>query len=190
MKRWLNRDLNVQELTDTINRLTASPSDPEFASVHFIQDPYQFRDTGPGVLPITSAQMAGTLEQLVEVFQQPAVEFLRLNPQFALAQQIAPGTPVQVPDPGFSPLLAVHLAARVLADSSLATRREALVRVLVPVAAVNSTALDSVLSYLLMAKLPDDPELLEEIVDVTGPVVFGDVSPSEAQIGPDATMVG
>lgn len=190
MKGWHNRDLNVQALIDTINRLTASPSNPEFASVHFIQDPYQFRDTGPGVLPITSAQMAGTLEQLVEVFQQPAVEFLRLNPQFALAQQIAPGTPVQVPDPGFSPLLAVHLAARVLADSSLATRREALVRVLVPVAAVNSTALDSVLSYLLMAKLPDDPELLEEIVDVTGPVVFGDVSPSEAQIGPDATMVG
>jgi hypothetical protein len=90
-----------------------------------------------------------------------------------------------VPDPGFPPLLAVHLAARALTDHSLDEERGALLRSLVPVAANNPIALDTLLSYLLIANQPDDPELLEDIVREAGPVVFGDVSPSTAQIGPD-----
>jgi hypothetical protein len=43
-----------------------------------------------------------------------------------------------------------------------------------------------VLSYLLIASQPDDAELLEEVAREAGPVVFADVAPSTAQIGPDA----
>jgi hypothetical protein len=58
-------------------------------------------------------------------------------------------TRVRVVDPGFAPLLAVHFAARALADHSLHGERGALFRALVPVAASNPTAADTVLSYLL-----------------------------------------
>ena len=92
---------------------------------------------------------------------------------------------IRVPDPGMAPLLAVHLGARMLADDSLVDERSALLRTLVPVAASNPTALDTVLSYLLIATRPEDPELLAEIAKEAGPVVFANVAPLNAQIGPD-----
>jgi hypothetical protein len=59
---------------------------------------------------------------------------------------------VLVPDPGFAPLLAIHFAARALADDSLDEERGALFRALVPVAASNPTALDTLLSYRMTRK--------------------------------------
>jgi hypothetical protein len=58
----------------------------------------------------------------------------------------------------------------------------------VPVAAANPTALDTVLSYLVIAADLQDAELLEEIVAEAGPIVFAEVPAPEAQIGPDAVM--
>jgi hypothetical protein len=101
---------------------------------------------------------------------------------------LAGGTCVHVPDPGLAPLLALHLSARVLADDSIAEERVALLRALVPVAAANPTALDTVLSYLVIAADLQDAELLEEIVTEAGPIVFAEVPVPEAQIGPDAAM--
>lgn len=187
LQRWHQAVLTGQELADTIRRVAASPTDREFAADHLVHEPYRYRDDNdPDRLPIASARQAETLEQLVEVFQRPAVEFRRLNPQYGLTEMLGDKAPIQVPDPGFAPLLAVHLAARVLAEDSLEDERGALLRALVPVAANNPTALDTVLSYLLIDNQPDDPELLEDIVREAGPVVFGDVAPSTAQIGPDA----
>lgn len=187
LKRWHALTLKGQELAQAINRLAAVPANAEFAADHFVHDVYQYRDdNSPGVLPVAVARQAETLEQLVEVFQRPAVEFRRLNPQFGLTQSLRDKELVRVPDPGFVPLLAVHFAARVLSDESLDGNRGALIRALVPVAAINPTALDTILSYLLIANPPDDPELLEDITKETGPVVLNDIAPSEAQIGPDA----
>jgi hypothetical protein len=124
------------------------------------------------------------------VFQRPAVEFRRLNPQFGLTQKLAGGTSILVPDPGLAPLLAVHFCARALADPALEDQRSELIRALVPVAAVNPTALDTVLSYLLIASEPDDQKLTADIAAQAGPVAFGDVPIPVAQIGPDATMPG
>jgi hypothetical protein len=188
LKRWHQATLTGQELASAISRLAASPSDSEFAADHLVHEPYQYRDgNDPDILPIANARQAETLEQLVEVFQRPAVEFRRLNPQYGLTQRLAGRTEVRVPDPGFAPLLAVHFSARALADQSLdEVRRVALLRALVPVAASNPTALDTLLSYLLIVNEPDDAELLEDIVREAGDVVFSDVAPSAAQIGPDA----
>jgi hypothetical protein len=97
-------------------------------------------------------------------------------------------TPIFVPDAGFACLLAVCLAARALADDSLDEERTAFIRALVPVAANNATALDTVLSYLLLPTRPHNARLLEEVAREAGPVVFGDVAPSMTQIGPDAAM--
>jgi hypothetical protein len=186
LSRWHQTALTGPELSSAIRRLAASPGDAQFAADHLICEPYEYREENdPDILPIASARDADTLNQLVEVFQRPAVEFVRLNPQFGLSQKLDKNTMVRVPDPGFAPLLAVHFAARALADESLEEERGELFRALVPVATVNPTALDSLLSYLLIATDPDDPELLEDIVREAGPVAFGDVAPSNAQIGPD-----
>src|SRR6266536_754485 len=188
LNRWHHIALSGKNLADTIRRLVRSPMDREFAADHFIHEPYQYRDDDPDVLPIHQAREAESLERLVEVFQRPAVEFRRLNPEYNLTERLADKTPIRVPDPGFAPLLAIHLAARVLADDSLEEERIALIRLLVPVAVNNPTALDTVLSYLLIATKPDDPELLEEIGKQIGPAAFENVAAPAAQIGPDGVM--
>jgi hypothetical protein len=63
-----------------------------------------------------------------------------------------------------------------------------LFRALVPVVASDPTALDTVVSYLLIASRADDPEVLEDVVKEAGEVAFSDPLPSLAQIGPDAVM--
>jgi len=186
LNRWHHVVLSGKDLADTIRRLVTSPIEREFAADHFVHEPYQYRDDERDMLSIDPARQAETLEQLVQVFQRPAVEFLRLNPQYGLTEKLDDKTTIRVPDAGFAPLLTIHLAARVLADHAMEQDGAALIRALVPVAVNNPTALDTVLSYLLIAAKPDDPELLEEILAEVGPVVFADVAASAAQIGPDA----
>jgi hypothetical protein len=186
LKRWHLVSLSGQGLADTVRRFAASPNEGEFSADHVVHERYSYRDENdPDTLSIASAREAATLEQLVEVFQRTAVEFRRLNPQYGLAQTLDHKTAIRVPDPGFVPLLAVHLAARVLADDSLEDERGSLIRAVVPVATNNPTAFDTILSYLLIANQPDDPELVEEMVTETGPVVMANVAASTAQIGPD-----
>lgn len=175
MKRWHARDLQGEDLVRMVKKLAATPRDIEFATDHFVGELYQHRDLGPDVLSIDPARSADTLESLAEVFQRPTVEFRRCNPDSGLDQHLAASTPIRVPDQGFPPLLAVHLAARVLADESLDDRRSALIRDLVPVAAANPTTLDTVLSYLLIAADPGQAEILGQMVNEVGAVRFGDV---------------
>ncbi|MBI5578752.1 MAG: hypothetical protein HY895_06330 [Deltaproteobacteria bacterium] len=189
LQDWHHRDLKGQDLADTIRRLARSPSAAEFAATHVIHEPYRYRDDNdPDTLPIHQARQAETIEQLVEVFQMPAVEFRRLNPQHSLTEKLGDRTAVLVPDPGLVPLLAVHLASRALADADLDEERTPLIRSLVPAAAINPTALDTVLSYMLVAAAPDDPDLLEVLAREAGPVDFVDTAAPKIQVGPDSAM--
>lgn len=189
LKGWHLIALTGKELTILIHRFAISPSDSEFAAEHFVHDMYRYREGNiTDILPVTEARQAETLEQLADVFLVSAAEFRRLNPQFSLNETLNDKTLIRIPDPDFAPLLAIHLAARVMADHSLDYVRDVLLRELIPVAANNSTALDTVLSYLLIADQPDDPILLNEIAQETGPVVFTDVAPSNGQIGPNGVI--
>jgi hypothetical protein len=188
LRRWHGSVLVGADLAATITRLARSPNDVEFAADHVVHEPYMHRHDEKDLLPVTKARDAAALQDLVEVFQRSAVEFRRLNPQYGINDVLPDATPIHVPDPGLAPLLAVNLAARALADDSIAEERVALVRSLVPVAAANPTALDTVLSYLAIAADLQDAELVEEIVAQVGSVVFADVPAPEAQIGPDAVM--
>jgi hypothetical protein len=190
LKRWHETLLTGKELAGVTRRLAAFGDDGEFAADHVIREPYRYRyDNDLDILPITSARDAQTLEQLGEVFQRPSGEFTRLNPQYGLTQTLDDNTRIRIPDPGLAPQLAMHFAARTFSDPSLDGERAALVRTLVPIAAGNPTALDTVLSYLLIATDPDDPELLEAIVREAGaPQAFADVAVPAAQIGPDAAI--
>jgi hypothetical protein len=183
LSRWHRKSLTGQSLADTIGRFVALPSDPEFAAEHVVHEPYQHRLDGPQTLSADNARQAQTLERLVDVFRRPAVEFRRLNPEFGLTDQLAGGTPVVIPDPGLAPLLSIHFAARVLSDNSLTEDRASLIQSLVPSAVNNPTALDTVLSYLLIAVKPDNVQVMEELTKEIGPVVVLDVAPPTAQIG-------
>jgi hypothetical protein len=58
---------------------------------------------------------------------------------------------VNIPDPGFVNLLTGRLSAEILVDDHLSDReRVRLIQALVPLAAANSTVLDTVLSRLLL----------------------------------------
>lgn len=189
LKRWHATPLTSAALADAVQRLAASPGEAEFAADHVVGEGYRYREKDDAnILSIEEAQRANTLEQLVDVFQRSAVEFRRLNPNFGLAQTLAPNTPVRVPDPGLAPLLAIHLAARTFADDTLDDERATLLRQLVSVAVINPTALDTLLSYLLMATRPEDEEVLDDIVKEAGPVTFGDIAPPAAQIWPDSAI--
>ncbi len=188
LTRWHRRALAGADLAAAIGRLSRSPNDVEFAADHVVGMEYAFRPKTPDMLPVAEATDAATLEQLGDVFQRSSVEFRRLNPTHAVSEALSPGTLVHVPDPGFAPLLAVHLAARAMADDSIADQRVALVRTLAPVAAINPTALDTVLSYFVVAADLQDPGLLEEIAEEAGPVILTDTVAPAAQIGPDAVL--
>jgi len=178
--------LQSDELANTIRQLAATPDDAAFAAAHVVNEAYGYRGSDPDTLPIDNARDANTLEQLAEVFQRSSVEFRRLNPEFGLSDRLEDQTPIRVPDPGFAPLLAVHLAARALADDVLDDRRTALLRSLVPIAVINPTALDTMLSYLCIAAEPD-ADVLEEVAGDVGEVRFNDVAAPMGQIGPDGT---
>ena len=172
-----------------IERFANAPDDAEFAADHLVHEAYRFRNHhDPDTLPIAPAREADTLDRLADVFQRPAVEFLRVNSGHGLAAVLAPGTGVRVPDPGFAPLLAVHLAARVVAQASLGIARAGLIRRLVAVASRNATALDSVLGCLLIAADLEDAGILEDVVTETGPVVLTEVRPPGAIVGPYGVM--
>ena len=73
--------------------------------------------------------------------------------------------PLNMPDPGFPPRLAARFAAEILADPTRSPQeRIQRIRALVPVAAVDPTALDAVLGRLVLATAmasPNDIPLLE-----------------------------
>ena len=97
---WHRKALSGPVLVDTIARFIAAPSDAEFAAQHLVHEPYQYRREDPQTLSAEKARDAETLEQLVEVFQRPAVEFRRLNSHFGLTDKLADQTPIIVPDHG------------------------------------------------------------------------------------------
>jgi hypothetical protein len=191
LRRWHRLDLDAAALQQTIERLAQSSREPEFAADHIINEPYRFRygDTPEAeMLPISPAREANTLERLVEVFQRPEIDFLGVNPAMGSSVPIAPGTLVKIPDPGLAPLLAVHLAARMLATGSLGPERAHLIRMLVPAALPNATTLDTIFGYLFIATALKDVDILEAIVKETGPVVLAEEKPPAGQIGPDAAI--
>jgi hypothetical protein len=176
LRRWHRTALDGPALAAAIERFAAAASSVEFAADHVVGEPYAYRNPdGQFVLPVWQATQANTLEALADVFQRPAVEFLRLNPGLTLTAPLAEGTSIRVPDPGLAPLLAVHLAARASMAAALTLpAKTALVRSLVSPAAENSTALDSVLGYLLLTSDPEDARVLDALVETLGPPALGD----------------
>jgi hypothetical protein len=94
---------------------------------------------------------AASLPELAAVYRTSLSSVQRLNRGWKAGDR----TEVRVPDAGFAPLMAARLAADVLAATDLSgAQRAGLIRKLVPEAAGNRTALDTVLARLTLAGRP------------------------------------
>jgi hypothetical protein len=192
---WHGQDLPAATLTATIHRFATAPTDVEFAAQHAIGENFRFRceretegQWSPSarfpmvmddqMLPVWEATQADSLDRLADVFQRPALEFVRLNQNIGLQTTIAAGVRVHVPDPGLAPLLASHFAARVVAETTLGLDRARLIRLLLPLASANDTAFDTVLAYLLIVSDPEDSGVLGEVVAQLGAPVLPTTSAS------------
>jgi hypothetical protein len=177
-ERWWRPGLDVRR---EIAAITGEPRSERFAALHYIDHDYQGRGNPPRSFPLPDrVRNANTLAKLADAYQRGLPEFLRLNRGWEPEQPIPAGTPIHVPDPGLAPLLAARLAAEALVAPELsAAERVALIRSLVPVAALNPTALDTVLARLLLAERPTDSAILGRLA-VLAPMPK-DVQPDNLQ---------
>jgi hypothetical protein len=138
--------------------------------VHVVGQTYD-RDPQATVALPADVLMASTPGQLAKIYQRPLDDFQRLNVNLPQpAEPIPVGMPVNIPDPGFPPLLAARFAARALADPALSPeQQQGVIRALVPVAAADTTALDLVLARLLLASRSQDRAMLANLVELSAP---------------------
>ena len=180
---WEGPAVAMSGAAEAAGRLAEDASTPEFAALHVIGEKYEDRSRDTS-MPLPAEVFAlDTLAQLASAFQRPLDDFQRLNGDrhWEAGQAIAQGTPVNVPDPGLPPLLAARLAGKVLSDAGLSPQqKEAVIRGLVPVAAADATALDSVLARLVLASRCGDRAMLAALVALASQV--------EAEAPPDTAL--
>jgi hypothetical protein len=162
---WQSQSFNVAEV---VERLLKDPTSPEFTTIHRVGETYERRSSGSHGLRISEkVRQANTIRALAEnvyYLQIGEIQRVNQNPARAADEPLPPGALVNLPDAGFVTWLAARFSAAALADNALtATQRVRLIQSLVPVAAINPTALDTVLSRLLLAVCPADTELLERM---------------------------
>lgn len=162
---WWGEKFTTDIIGAVIARFVDNPAAPEFATIHFVAETYPLRTTGAERLTLPpEALEANTLPKLADLYKYPLPGFHRLNPHLPKDAPLPPQTPVRVPDPDFAPLLAARFAAETLAAPTLSkSERVRLIQQLIPLSATAPTVLDTVLSLLVLAARPTDPELLETL---------------------------
>lgn len=162
---WPSPPLSPDQVAEVIGRLARDRSAPEFSAVHVVGESYSHRDPNTRALMPERMLTAHTLDDLASVYQQPIEEFLRHNAEhgWAPGEGLPYGTRVNVPDPGFQPLIAARLSAAVLADGPPGPSLSALLRQLVPVTGADVTALATVIARLLLCSPTQDALLLNEL---------------------------
>ena len=162
---WPSPPLDAPNVAAVIGRLSQDRTDPEFNAMHVVGENYRHRESGGRTLMPRQMLTANTLEELSTVYQRPVEEFLRHNQGrgWAPDQQLPGGTRVNVPDPGFPPLLAARLSAAVLAGGAPGPALAARLRHLVPVTGADVTALGTVLTRLLFCSPTQDVQLLARL---------------------------
>lgn len=155
-----------QDLGDLAERFLAETGAAEFSSSWRVPEPFQHRDRQREMIRLPDSMVqARSLEALAgTVFMIPVAELVRLNPGVDVSQPLA--QEVSVPDAATAPLVAALLSAWVLADDTDPDVKVARIQRLVPVAAANATALDTVLMRLLLARPLGRPDLLDALDEV------------------------
>ena len=156
------------DLVAAARRLSDDGGGAEFAALHVVGESYDGRRDGGLPRPEKTCK-ADSLRRLAKLYDRPLADLLRLNHGngWQAETPLPDGTEVRIPDRGLAPLLAARFAAAVLVDPALdAVQRIEAIQALVPVAAANPTALDTVLARLLLAARPADPARLGALLDL------------------------
>src|SRR5205807_2605529 len=110
---------------------------------------------------------ASTLAALANIYHRPLPELIRANSGIDAEQTIQDGTLINIPDSGFATWIAGRVSAEALVDGALSeSDRLAVLQLLVPVAAPNTSILDTVLARMVLAAFPMDPVLLVQLSNV------------------------
>ena len=154
-----------------IERFCEDPEDQRFTALHIVGETFgRSKNDDPDMLPIPQKMLdARSLEDIAgEIFHLPVSELIRVNPGLNPDQPLVKGTPLRIPDPGFTPLLAARLSAEVLAHrKELDAKAPGLLVSLVPIALINQTALHLVLARLLLALGPSAVDIIAVVDELT-----------------------
>ena len=156
----------LASVRERVGRLPDAAWLPEFAGLHRVLHDYDGRRDDALTLP-DWALNADTFDALERLYQRPLDDFLALNGgQHPLDKRDV----VAVPDPGFLPHLVARLAAEILAvaESGMEPMQPLpWLRALVPHAVRSPTALDALLTRLVLAQgrwdLPPDDRLADAL---------------------------
>ncbi|MGH8508925.1 MAG: NB-ARC domain-containing protein [Gammaproteobacteria bacterium] len=159
VRRYWWQGFNLEERA---RRLAEAGHLLELAALHRVGHEYAGRRPDALQLPHWAADDR-TFDGLQRLYQRPKADFLRLS---GGERPLATGDEVAVPDPGFAPHLAARLSAETLAQAGhapLPPERLQLLRSLVPYAVPSPTALDAVLTRLVLAqgRRESPPDLAE-----------------------------
>jgi hypothetical protein len=162
---WPVPPLDPAQVAAVIGRLSRDRSTAEFSALHVVGERYRHREERTRQMMPPQMLTADTLEELATVYQRPIEEFLRHNQErgWAMDERLPAGTRVNVPDPGFPPLVAARLSAAILAGGPPGPALSAQLRHLVPVTGADVTALGTVLARLLLSSPTQDIQLLAEL---------------------------
>jgi hypothetical protein len=153
MRRYWWQAFNVDE---SQQRLTEAGHLPGFAALHRVGHEYIGRRADALKFPPWACDDR-TFDGLARLYQRPKADFLRLN---GGERPLNKGEELAVPDPGFVPHLAARFAAETLAKAGgapLSPDRMEVLRLLVPRAVPSPTALDAVLTRLVLAQARREP---------------------------------
>ena len=171
------------QLDDRARSLADAAYRPELNALHRVGHAYTGRRDDALALPPWATHV-GTFDALERLYQRSRADFLRLN---GADRPLVKGDDVAVPDPGLVPHLAARLAAEVLAQAGhnpLPPERLKLLRTLVPFAAISPTALDAVLTRLVLAQgRRGSPVELAEVEALQGVLRRRPMTPSDGPTG-------
>ncbi|MDA0165406.1 hypothetical protein OM076_34370 [Solirubrobacter ginsenosidimutans] len=157
--RWWPGPTDFEPIVD---RLIADSLTAEFSPIHIVGEVYRHRGAGERLDIPDAMRTADTLPALAEfVYRTTPSAIRRLNQNLPVDRALERDSEVSVPDSRFIPQLAARLAAGILAQTGRSPlARARLIRRLVPFAAENPTALDTILSRLVLAAPDGDFEAL------------------------------
>jgi hypothetical protein len=167
---WPFPPMDVAEVAAAIGRLSQDQSTPEFSALHVVGERYLHREPLSRNLMPPRMLTADSLAELARAYRRPLEDFQRINEEFDWApnEPLPAGTTVNVPDPGFPPLIAARLSAAALAGGPSGPARAAQLRQLVPVTGADVTALGTVLARSLLCSPTQDTRLLNELRGLVG----------------------
>jgi hypothetical protein len=148
---WL---FSVSPVDEVVRNFHKDPDHRNFAALHLVGETFRWRGRDDlDMLPIPREMRdARCLQEIArEVYRLPVRELSRVNPRIDPSKRLEDDIWINIPDPGFAPLLAARLSAELLVERDrLAGQAPALLVKLVSAAVTNKTALHLILARLLL----------------------------------------